>query len=51
MTRIHSELTSAGIEIPFPQQDLRLRSISSQARAALARPAKKQAAEEGDAAG
>jgi potassium-dependent mechanosensitive channel len=34
--RIYEALTAAGIEIPFPQQDLHLRSISPEARAVLA---------------
>ena len=36
LTRIHASLGEAGIEIPFPQQDLHLRSVSEQARAVLA---------------
>jgi small-conductance mechanosensitive channel len=37
--RVHDELQAAGIAIPFPQQDLHLRSVSPQAAAALgARP-------------
>jgi small-conductance mechanosensitive channel len=34
-TQVHSALEKAGIEIPFPQQDLRLRSISDEAAASL----------------
>ena len=33
--RLHRALTDAGIEIPFPQQDLHLRTISADANAAL----------------
>jgi small-conductance mechanosensitive channel len=33
--RVHDALADAGIEIPFPQQDLHLRSVSPEARAAL----------------
>jgi small-conductance mechanosensitive channel len=33
--RVYEALAEAGIEIPFPQQDLHLRSISPQAGAAL----------------
>ena len=36
MTRIYAALNEAGIEIPFPQQDLHLRSVSEQAAAMLA---------------
>ncbi len=34
--RVYEALRAAGIEIPFPQQDLHLRSVSPQARAGLA---------------
>jgi potassium efflux system protein len=34
--RVHDALVAAGIEIPFPQQDLHLRSVSPEARAELA---------------
>jgi potassium efflux system protein len=34
--RVHDALVAAGIEIPFPQQDLHLRSVSAEAGAALA---------------
>jgi small-conductance mechanosensitive channel len=34
--RVYDALMAAGIEIPFPQQDLHLRSISPEARAELA---------------
>ncbi len=37
--RIHDALKDAGIEIPFPQQDLHLRSISPEASAQLRPPA------------
>lgn len=40
MTRIHAALVEAGIEIPFPQQDVNLRSVSEQAGAILRAPAK-----------
>ncbi|MCB1561454.1 MAG: mechanosensitive ion channel [Xanthomonadales bacterium] len=33
--RLHRALTDAGIEIPFPQQDLHLRTISTEANATL----------------
>ncbi len=33
--RIHEALRAAGIEIPFPQRDLHLRSVSQEARAGL----------------
>jgi small-conductance mechanosensitive channel len=36
--RLHEALKVAGIDIPFPQQDLHLRSISAQVSAALVRP-------------
>jgi small-conductance mechanosensitive channel len=32
-TRIHRALGEAGIEIPYPQQDLHLRSVSEEAGA------------------
>jgi small-conductance mechanosensitive channel len=35
VTRIHTALGEAGIEIPFPQQDLHLRSVSKDAAATL----------------
>ena len=35
--RIYDALTAAGIEMPFPQQDVHLRSVSPEARAELAR--------------
>lgn len=38
MTRLYAALTTAGIEIPFPQQDLHLRTVSEQALRSLARP-------------
>jgi small-conductance mechanosensitive channel len=38
VTRMHAALTAAGVEIPFPQQDLHLRSISPEARELLGRP-------------
>jgi len=34
--RVHDAIVAAGIEIPFPQQDLHLRSVSAEAGAALA---------------
>jgi small-conductance mechanosensitive channel len=34
--RVHDALMAAGIEIPFPQQSLHLRSVSPDAAAALA---------------
>ncbi len=34
--RVHDALKNAGIEIPFPQHDLHLRSVSPGASAALA---------------
>jgi small-conductance mechanosensitive channel len=37
--RVHDALRDAGISIPFPQQDVHLRSITPEAGAALARPA------------
>ncbi len=40
LTRIYASLADAGIEIPFPQRDLHLRSVSEDVRSALApRPA------------
>ncbi|MDR7133337.1 small-conductance mechanosensitive channel [Lysobacter niastensis] len=39
LTRVHAALVEAGIEIPYPQQDLHLRSVSKQARSMLAPPA------------
>jgi small-conductance mechanosensitive channel len=36
MTRIHAALVEAGVGIPFPQQDLHLRSVSTDVAAALA---------------
>ncbi|GAB3344230.1 mechanosensitive ion channel family protein [Marilutibacter aestuarii] len=38
LTRIYAVLNENGIEIPFPQQDLHLRSVSEAARAALSPP-------------
>ena len=35
LSRIHDALGAAGIGIPFPQQDLHLRSVSESAGAAL----------------
>ena len=35
--RIHDAITAAGIQIPFPQRDLHLRSVSADAAAALSR--------------
>jgi small-conductance mechanosensitive channel len=35
--RVHDALRHAGISIPFPQQDVHLRSIAPEAGAALAR--------------
>lgn len=40
-TRIHAALEKAGIEIPFPQRDLHLRSISPEAAGALGREPEK----------
>ena len=37
--RVHDALRDAGISIPFPQQDVHVRSIAPEAGAALARPA------------
>lgn len=37
MTRLYAALTEAGIEIPFPQQDLHLRTVSEQVLRSLAR--------------
>jgi small-conductance mechanosensitive channel len=37
--RVHDALRDAGIPIPFPQQDVHLRSIAPEAGAALARRA------------
>ena len=34
--RVHDALMAAGIEIPFPQQDLHVRSVSPAAAAAFA---------------
>mgnify|MGYP001766343085 CR=1 FL=1 len=34
--RVHDALRAAGVEIPFPQQDLHVRSVSAAAAAALA---------------
>ena len=39
MTRLLQALVAANIEIPFPQQDLHLRSVSDDARDALLKPA------------
>jgi small-conductance mechanosensitive channel len=33
--RLHDALVGAGIEIPFPQQDLRIRSVSPEAKSSL----------------
>ena len=38
MARLYAALTEAGIEIPFPQQDLHLRTVSEQVLHSLARP-------------
>jgi len=35
--RVHDAIVAAGIEIPFPQQDLHLRSVSSDATASLSK--------------
>jgi small-conductance mechanosensitive channel len=45
--RVHDALVAASIEIPFPQQDVRLRSIDPEVRAELASP---ERAPESDAA-
>jgi potassium-dependent mechanosensitive channel len=37
VTRIFAALTQAGIELPFPQQDVHLRSVSEEAGARLMR--------------
>jgi len=37
-TAIHREFTSAGIEIPFPQRDLHVRSIGSDCRLGVSQP-------------
>lgn len=49
VTRLHAALTGAGVEIPFPQQDLHLRSVSQDVRDALAQRASKRG--DGDAPG
>jgi small-conductance mechanosensitive channel len=36
--RVHDAIVAAGIEIPFPQQDLHIRSIDPAIKAALATP-------------
>jgi small-conductance mechanosensitive channel len=38
LARIYAALNEAGIEIPFPQQDLHLRSVSEEVLGALKRP-------------
>lgn len=38
MTRVHAALREAGIEMPFPQQDMHLRSISAEVGALLRPP-------------
>ncbi|HEY0506154.1 MAG TPA: mechanosensitive ion channel domain-containing protein [Lysobacter sp.] len=40
VTRVHAALVEAGVEIPFPQQDLHLRSVSPDAVDRLARGAR-----------
>jgi small-conductance mechanosensitive channel len=39
MGRLHAALDDAGIEIPFPQQDVHVRSVSDDVLRSLARPA------------
>jgi potassium efflux system protein len=46
--RIHDAIVGAGIEIPFPQHDLHLRSVSPDAGTVLARRTKVDVALEGD---
>lgn len=49
MTRLYAALTTAGIEIPFPQQDLHLRTVSEQVLHSLARsPSPQQDSTDGD---
>ena len=49
MTRLYAALTTAGIEIPFPQQDLHLRTVSEQVLHSLARsPSPQQDCTDGD---
>ncbi|MEJ2791404.1 MULTISPECIES: mechanosensitive ion channel domain-containing protein [unclassified Pseudoxanthomonas] len=38
MTRLHAALEAAGIEIPFPQQDLHLRTVADDVLQSLGRP-------------
>ncbi|QSX76582.1 mechanosensitive ion channel [Lysobacter arenosi] len=38
MTRVHAALREAGIEMPFPQQDVHVRSMSAEVGAMLAKP-------------
>jgi hypothetical protein len=38
LMRRHDALVAAGIEIPFPQQDLHIRSIDSKIKMAIATP-------------
>jgi len=46
--RIHDAIVEAGIEIPFPQQDLHLRTVSPDAGAALGRRGKVELEPDGD---
>jgi small-conductance mechanosensitive channel len=45
---VHDALAAAGIEIPFPQRDLHLRSVGPEVRASLGAPSADGAAAEGD---
>jgi potassium efflux system protein len=38
-TRVHDALAQAGIEVPFPQRDLHVRSVSPEVGDAFGRPA------------
>jgi small-conductance mechanosensitive channel len=49
--RVYEALRSAGIEIPFPQHDLHLRSVSDEAGRWLARAGRPPVAEDGPAPG
>jgi potassium efflux system protein len=42
-TRIHAALENAQIQIPFPQRDLHLRSVSQEAAVALTAPRQEEA--------
>lgn len=51
VTRVYSALVAAGVEIPYPQQDLHLRSVSPEVGQALARSRGQPADDSGTSGG